>query len=64
MGTGTGNGDNIPKPTRKGLERILRLARIREARDAQAAAKRHRDAVERARQARVKAQRECKKKGK
>lgn len=64
MGMGTGNGDRAAKPTRAKLDRILRLARIREAASAQKEAKARRDEIERQRQRRVKAQRERKKRGK
>lgn len=53
------NGNQQPKisATRAKLERILRLARIREAADANEAVRRRSAAIERARQRRVRAQR-------
>lgn len=53
------NGDEAgkAKATRAKLERILRLARIREAADANEAARKRSAAIERARQARVRQRR-------
>jgi len=59
MGVGRGNGDDAgqAKATEAKLARILRLARIREAKDANAEVQKRSRAIERARQARVRAKR-------
>ena len=63
MSKPSSNGDEIPEAAPSVLARILNRARVREAAEEQAAAKRVRDARERSRQARVRARRERKGKG-
>jgi hypothetical protein len=58
-GMGRGNGDDAgkAKATKAKLDAILRKARIREAKDANAEVQKRSKAIERARQARVRARR-------
>jgi hypothetical protein len=60
MSKGKGNGDGIPPATKGKLESILIRAKLREAKTAQDKHADDRKAIERARQARVKAQQDRK----